>query len=230
MSARSCWSCAPIGRPKPTYARRPACFPAATMSACCSTGPASPSPGAIMEAMTAMVVATDFALCRHLARFALAAGLLLVAALGQAQTPPAPPPSGVSYDAPPEQAAELASEPEATASNGEVRARTSIHPYLVVSQVVSSDLDSGDTLTYTSVAVGVDGIVQTQRVIVQLSYRYQRLIEWGDDVGDQDMHSGLAAASIQIVPGALSFDAGAMATRTGGEGRAVGTTVFDPSV
>jgi len=184
-----------------------------------------------MVAIMVMAVPTDFAIGRGLARLAFAAGLLLVAATGQAQTAPPPPPaSGVTYDAPPEQAAEPADQAEVASSHSGEHARTSIHPYLEISQVVSSELDSGDTLTYTSVAAGIDGIVQTQRVIVQLSYRYQRLIEWDDNVGDQDMHSGLAAASIQLVPGVLSFDAGAMATRTGGEGRAVGTTVFDPSV
>jgi hypothetical protein len=103
-------------------------------------------------------------------------------------------------------------------------------PYLEVSQVVSAELDSGDVLTYTSVAAGVDAQIRTRRVTVSLGYRYQRNIEWEGDVGDTDIHSGVALVNAQIVPGRLQFDAGALATRTGGEGRALGVTDRDASV
>src|SRR5205085_7042072 len=43
--------------------------------------------------------------------------------------------------------------------------RRDVGAYLEVTQVLSADLGhGGDTLTYTSVAAGVDGIVQTRRV------------------------------------------------------------------
>ncbi len=166
----------------------------------------------------------DLACRRRCRRFALALGLGFTAAAAQAQSPPSP--SGVDWDAP---AAEQAQAPE-TAPSRPSRARTRIQPYLEVAQVVSAELDGGDTLTYTSLAAGVDGQVHTRRVTVSMSYRYQRNIEWGSDVGDTDMHSGLAMLNAQIIPGTLQFDAGALATRTGGEGRLFGVTSRDSSV
>jgi hypothetical protein len=162
-------------------------------------------------------------LFRRCQRLALALGLAFAgAATAQAQTAPG---AGVSYPEPaldgagleaaPAQAAALG--PAPAVSQGRARrARTEIRPYLEVAQVVSAELDGGDTLTYTSVAAGVDGRVETRRVSVQMSY--------------QDIHSGVALVGVQVVPGALQFEAGALATRTGGEGRAIGVTDRDESV
>lgn len=170
----------------------------------------------------------DLQLARRCRRLGLALGLTLVAATAQAQ-PQTPPPSGVSYDPPAPAAEEGAPAPEAPRSRPR-RVRSEIRPYLEVSQVVSADFDGGDTLTYTSVAAGVDGRIETRRVRVQASYRYERNIEWSGDVGDQDVHSGIAQLNAEVVPGLLNFDAGAIATRTGGEGRALGVTDRDASV
>jgi hypothetical protein len=52
--------------------------------------------------------------------------------------------------------------------------RVQVVPYLEVEQVLSADLNGGDTLTYTSVAVGVDAQTSTRRVEAQVSYRYDR--------------------------------------------------------
>lgn len=162
-------------------------------------------------------------LTRRLRRLGLAIGLTLAAASAHAQ--PLPPAEG----APP--AAEARSDAERPApSSRPRRSRGEIRPYLEVSQVLSADLDGGETLTYTSVAAGVDGRVQTRRVTAQMSYRYERHIEWNGNVPDRDIHSGVAAVNAQIVPGVLLFDAGALATRTGGEGRALGVTNRDSSV
>ncbi len=164
-------------------------------------------------------------LIRRLGRAALALGLGLAASAAHAQMGP-PPPSGVSYPAP---GAAEALPPEA-AARGPRRERSVIRPYLEIAQVVSAELDSGDTLTYTSLAAGVDGQIRTRRVTIAIGYRYQRNIEWQGDVGDTDIHSGVALINAQIVPGRLQFDAGALATRTGGEGRALGVTDRDASV
>lgn len=154
---------------------------------------------------------------------AAALALALGAAPALAQTPP---PAGASYGPPPAAQETPAPAPERRARSQ----RASIRPYLEIAQVVSADLDGGDTLTYTSVAAGVDGQVVTRRVSVAMSYRYQRNIEWEGEVGDTDIHSGVAVASVQVVPGVLNFDAGALATRTGGEGRVFGVTDRDASV
>ena len=163
-------------------------------------------------------------LIRRLRRAALALGLGLAASAAHAQLPP--PSSGVSYPAPSAEALP----PEAAPRSAPRRQRSTIQPYLEVAQVVSAELDSGDVLTYTSVAAGVDAQIRTRRVTVSLGYRYQRNIEWEGDVGDTDIHSGVALVNAQIVPGRLQFDAGALATRTGGEGRALGVTDRDASV
>jgi len=179
---------------------------------------------------------TELARTRALRRLALAIGLSLAAATA-AQAQDAPPPRA-DYGAPASDQSSSAeadaeaqegreAEPAPTRRRGQrpARVRSEIHPYLEVAQVLSADLGSGgETLTYTSLAVGVDGQVQTRRVTAQVSYRYERDIEWNNGGVDRDSHAGLAAVNLEVVPGALQIDAGALATRTGGEGRVFGVT------
>jgi len=93
------------------------------------------------------------------------------------------------------------------------QARSHISPYLEVEQVFDADLKNGDTLTYTSVAAGIDAEVSTNRVEAQVSYRYERRIAWQDDLVDEDVHSGLAQARIEVARDLLSLDGGAIAAR-----------------
>jgi hypothetical protein len=88
----------------------------------------------------------------------------------------------------------------------------SIAPYIELGQVLTADLQSGDVLTYSTVAAGVDASIQTQRTQLQVSYRYERRISWDKKVGDDDVHSGLARAAVKVAPG-FSFEGGALATR-----------------
>ena len=74
------------------------------------------------------------------------------------------------------------------------------------------------------------GAFETRRVTAQMSYRYERHIEYDGNVPDRDIHSGIAMVNAQVVPGALSLDAGALATRTAGEGRALGVSPRDQAV
>ncbi len=159
-------------------------------------------------------------------RVAFLAGLMLAASPALAQAPERAP-AGASYAAP---AADSAPENgPATERPRSRRSRTTIAPYLEVAQVVSADLDGGDTLTYTSIAAGIDGRIETRRVTVQASYRYQRNIEWEGQVGDEDIHSGIAVLRAAIIPNQVQFEAGALATRTAGDGRALGVTDRDGS-
>lgn len=88
-----------------------------------------------------------------------------------------------------------------------------ITPYIEVSQVLTADLDGpSDVLTYTQVSAGIDASVQTNRVEVQVNYRYDHLIGWGDDVADSSIHTGLARAAVRLTPG-LNVEGGALATR-----------------
>lgn len=167
---------------------------------------------------------TELALPRALCRLSLAIGLSLAAASAHAQD--APP----ADDAAPAAESQADEQAESRPSRRTQRARTEVSAYLEVAQVLSADLDGGETLTYTSVAAGVDGRVQTRRVTAQMSLRYERNIEWNDNVGDRDVVSGLAVVNAQIVPGVVQLDAGAMATRTGGDGRVFGVTNRDSAV
>lgn len=91
-------------------------------------------------------------------------------------------------------------------------ARARVRPYIEISQTVDADLKRGDVLTYTSLAAGVDASVDTARASAQLSYRYERRIGWGDNIGSSDVHSGLARASYRATPW-LTVEGGAIATR-----------------
>lgn len=90
--------------------------------------------------------------------------------------------------------------------------RTYVAPYVEASQVFDWDLNSGDVLTYSTLAAGVDAGIDTARASGQISYRYERRIGWDEDVGDDDIHTGLARGSVQLTRG-LSVEAGGLAAR-----------------
>lgn len=174
----------------------------------------------------------------HYRCLALASLLVLAAAPAAAQE--APPP-GLSYgvlgDGQPEAAfggQPDAAQPEAGApgegaSRERRRRRVNVSPYLEVAAGIAHEF-GGDTLTYSTVAAGIDGQIETRRVSAVVSYRYDRTIDIDGNVGDQDQHSGVAQIAAQVIPGAVQLNAGALATRTGGQGRAVGLTQRDDSV
>jgi hypothetical protein len=160
-----------------------------------------------------------------------------------------PPASGVSYDPPPvDYAAGPSSEagalnpapqslvqPEATGSPESGRrgrhGRVNINAYVEANAGVSAELhDSGnllggdDTVTYTSVAAGVEGQVNTRHVVANFGYRYERQIELQGGAPDRGVHTGIAEVNAQLTPN-LSVEAGGLATRSGGNGRAVGATI-----
>lgn len=87
-----------------------------------------------------------------------------------------------------------------------------VTPYIEVGQVLTADLQSGDVLTYSSVAAGVDASIQTRRVEVQLSYKYEHRIAWDKDLADENVHSGLARAAVQVARG-VTLEGGALAAR-----------------
>lgn len=154
---------------------------------------------------------------------AVAAALLAVSAASAQSGPPSPPPAddelaGDSTDA----------APASTRRRGQerTRRRAEIRPYVEANAGVSAELSGGDddVLTYTSVAAGVDGRVETRRVVAQASYRYERRIDIEGESGDDDIHTGVALIHAEAAPG-LSLDAGALAARSGGPGR--GSTVSD---
>jgi hypothetical protein len=86
-------------------------------------------------------------------------------------------------------------------------------PYIEVNQVLTAELSPGDeVLTFTQVAVGVDTLLQGRNSAASVSLRYERNIGYGDAL-DTDTISGIARGSLAIVPQAVTFEAGALASR-----------------
>ena len=104
--------------------------------------------------------------------------------------------------------------------------RVTVAPYVEVGQVLNADLNGGDVLTYTSAAVGVDAVVSTARVSGQASYRYERRFGWNKDIGDDDIHNGLARVAVKLAP-ALVLEAGGLATRARTDIRGAAPTPID---
>lgn len=91
--------------------------------------------------------------------------------------------------------------------------RTFVQPYIEVNQVLTAQISPGDeVLTFTQLAAGVDTTVQGRNSVASVSVRYERNIGYGDAV-DTDAISGIARGSLAIVPRAVTFEAGAQATR-----------------
>lgn len=91
--------------------------------------------------------------------------------------------------------------------------RTTITPYIEVSQVALAELNGGESLTYTQLGAGLDGQIRTRRVQVQVSYQYQRRFTENGSLQAGDSHNGLARAQVTAARG-LTLEAGAIATRT----------------
>ena len=91
--------------------------------------------------------------------------------------------------------------------------RVVVAPYIELDQVLTDDLVTGDVLTYTELAAGIDASVSTARAEGQVSYRYEHRFAESDHLGDDDIHTGLARGSYKLTR-SLSLDGGAIATRT----------------
>lgn len=95
------------------------------------------------------------------------------------------------------------------------RANRIVQPYIEVGQVVSAELSPGnDVVTFTQLAAGVDINVQGRNSGAAVSVRYERNIGYGDDSVDSNTISGVARGTLAVVPGSLSFEAGALASRS----------------
>lgn len=88
-----------------------------------------------------------------------------------------------------------------------------ITPYIEAAQIVTADLTNDDVLTYTTIAAGIDATVQSRRVQVQASYRYEHRFAYDNRLADTDIHSGLVRAAVRVA-NPLTIEAGGLATRT----------------
>ena len=114
-----------------------------------------------------------------------------------------------------------AAEGAATSGRGPV---VSVSPYIEASQVLLAQLSPGsDTLTYTTLAAGVDAVIAGRNNQGAVSLRYERRFGWGEDTLDSDTLSGVARFQTAIVPRAINFEVGAMAARSSVENN--GSTV-----
>lgn len=99
------------------------------------------------------------------------------------------------------------------------RSQRVVQPYIEVAQVVSAELSPGDdVLTFTQIAAGVDINLQGRNSGAAVSLRYERNIAYGDDTVDTDTVSGIARGTLAIIPGRLSLEAGALASRSRADG------------
>ncbi|MBB3585742.1 hypothetical protein [Sphingomonas sp. BK481] len=102
---------------------------------------------------------------------------------------------------------------DSASGSGQGARRVVVRPYIEATQILTADLGGGDVLTYTSLAAGVDAAVSTARINGQVSYRYERRFAYDDDIGDTDIHSGLARVEAQLTRN-VSLEAGGIATRS----------------
>jgi hypothetical protein len=102
-----------------------------------------------------------------------------------------------------------------------------VTPYIEASQIVYAELEPGsDVVTYSQIAAGVDASITGRNSAAAISLRYERQVGWSEDSPDGDVISGLARASVGIIPRTLTMEAGALATRASVEGN--GGTVLGP--
>lgn len=134
-------------------------------------------------------------------------------------------------------AAQQASGPaQADSGSEQRRERTSgvdIAPYIEAAQVLSAELSPGnDVVTYTRLGAGIDAGFTTRNSAASIGVRYERRIGYGD-VEDGDTISGIARASLSLVPRQLTFEAGALAARSrvesGGATTLGGSTIDNAS-
>jgi hypothetical protein len=90
--------------------------------------------------------------------------------------------------------------------------RAAAVPYIELDQTADADLKSGDVLTYTTVAAGVDASIADAHAQGQVSARYEHRFGETHDLGDQDVYSGLLRGLVTLTP-SLSIEGGALATR-----------------
>ncbi len=92
--------------------------------------------------------------------------------------------------------------------------KVKVTPYIEAQQVAFADLSQGgEVLTYSVLSAGIDASIAGRNNQASITARYERRFGW-NTARDSDAYSGLARASMAIVPQTLSFETGAVATRT----------------
>ena len=98
------------------------------------------------------------------------------------------------------------------------RQRADVVPYIEAAQILTQELEPGsDTVTYTSLAAGIDASVAGRNSAASVSLRYERRIGYDDNSADGDTISGVARAGVMLAKG-VTLEAGALAAQTRVEG------------
>jgi hypothetical protein len=89
-----------------------------------------------------------------------------------------------------------------------------VTPYIEADQVLTADLEpDSDTLTYTTIAAGVDVSAVGHYSAASASVRYERHFGESGGFRDSDTISGIARASMAVIPHAVTIEAGGLASR-----------------
>lgn len=91
----------------------------------------------------------------------------------------------------------------------------SVAPYIEAAQVLTAQLEPfDDVVTYSSIAAGLDVSANGRYSNASASVRYERRFGLDDKVADSDTLSGIARASVALAGPGITFEAGALASRT----------------
>ena len=101
--------------------------------------------------------------------------------------------------------------PDISSHSGRIR----VTPYIEAQQVVTAEISPGnETLTYSTVAAGVEANLHGRNAQAGVAVRYERRFGYGSNkISDSDVVSGVARASVGLVPHTLFLEGGAMAAR-----------------
>lgn len=103
--------------------------------------------------------------------------------------------------------------------------RVKVTPYIEAQQVAFAEISPGnEVLTYSVLSAGVDAAIAGRNNSASVSLRYERRFGWGNNATDSDAISGLARASMAVMPRTLTIEAGALAARTSVENNGAAMT------
>jgi hypothetical protein len=96
-----------------------------------------------------------------------------------------------------------------------VLAKTTVTPYIEVDQSVFAPIKGGgQVIATTTIAAGIDTNISSSRTEAQIDYRIEKNFGWRKGQPKALTQSGLARVNYNITPQSLSFETGAIATRT----------------
>ena len=100
-----------------------------------------------------------------------------------------------------------------------------VTPYIEVQQVISAQLSpTHETLTYSTLAAGIDANLTGRNAQAGIAARYERRFGWGNSqLSDSDVISGIGRASVGIIPRTLFLEGGVLAARLSVENNGAGT-------